>query len=216
MNHIFQSLNLDYNTIPVLNIGDRQGFTGYIDFISSSDFPENQYIMKGVDINGRPFLTLKLNVNGKYERYSYEEEEKEDNSDNEDNLVEDKKKKEKIVKKISYSIVVTIFQRYSDCEKPIVIGTCYTFGIFWPDTVLRNKFQIELCISRINHLLKGEIINDIEYIDYDSNTGESIVPKYGLLQITIDEIRKAIFKEVEDVICDCIYKDISLVIKEYL
>ncbi len=207
---------MNYNTIPILDIGNRQGFTGYIDFIGTSDFLENEYIMKGTDSNGRPFLTLKLNVNGKYERSSNEEEEKEYNSDNENNSVEDEKQKEKVVKKISYPIVVTIFQRYSDCERPIVIGTCYPFGIFWPDSVIRNSFQTELCISRINKLLQGEIINDIEYIDYDSNTGESIVPKYGLLQITIDPIRKAIFKEMEDVICDCIYKDITLVVKEYL
>jgi len=211
MNHIFQSLNLDYNTISVLNIGDKQGFTGYIDFINISDFPENEYIMKGMDVNGRPFLTLKLNVNGKYERYSDDE-----NSDNEKEIDEEEKKLEKIVKKISYPIVVTIFQRYSDSEKPIVLGTRYPFGIFWPDTLIKSGFETELCISRINNLLKGEVINDIEYFNNYINIDKSTVPKYGLLRITIDQVRNKILKQVEDIICSCMYKDISLVVKEYL
>ncbi len=217
MNDIFGSLIINYKDIVVYNIGDRQGFTGYIDFIKVNDFPENEYMMKGVDINGRPFLTLKLNVNGQYKRSSEKEEkESEVNSDEEDVEVIIKSERNKQVKHIQYEIVVTIFQRYSDTDRPIVLGTCYPFGIFWPDTVIRNKFQTELCISRINKLLQGEVINDIEYIEYDPNTGESIIPKYGLLRISIDPIRNAIFKEVDEAICECIYKDISLVVKEYL
>ncbi len=207
MDHIFQSLILKYNSIPVLKLGDKRGFTGYIDFISTNDFPVDTYIMKGIDINGRPFLTLKLNVNGKYERYTKDAEDTEGKEED----TEGKK-----VKQVSYPIVVTIFQRYSDTERPIVVGTCYQFGIFWPDTVIRNGFQMELCIARINKLLQGEIINDIEYIDYDPNTGESINPKYGLLNISIEPIRQKIFKEVDDAICEPLYKDISLVVKEYL
>jgi hypothetical protein len=215
MDHIFESLIFNYKDIKVYNIGDSQGFTGYIDFIEVNDFPENVYMMKGVDINRRPFLTLKLNVNGQYKRYSdNEEEDTEVNSDKEDNLYKDKK-----VKHIQYEIVVTIFQRYSDTDRPVVVGTCYPYGIFWPDTVIRNGFQMELiklCILRINKLLQGEVINDIEYFDYDSSIGESIIPKYGLLRISINPIRNAIFKEVDEVICKCLYKDIGLVIKEYL
>ena len=48
------------NTVPILDIGDRIGMTGYIDFIRPSEvsFP----IMKGIDNSNRPFVTLKANV----------------------------------------------------------------------------------------------------------------------------------------------------------
>ena len=43
---------------PNLNIGDRKGSTGYIDFIKESEL--GQYaVMKGLDCIGRPFLAVK-------------------------------------------------------------------------------------------------------------------------------------------------------------
>ena len=43
--------------IPTLNIGNRQGYTGYIDFIDEREvlYP----IVKGVDCKKRPFFVLR-------------------------------------------------------------------------------------------------------------------------------------------------------------
>jgi hypothetical protein len=46
------------NISDILDISDRQGWTGYIDFIKADEMTAP--IMKGVDINGRNFLCLKV------------------------------------------------------------------------------------------------------------------------------------------------------------
>ena len=46
----------------ILNIGNRVGGTDYIDFISFTEVTKP--IMKGYDCYGRPFMVLKLNING--------------------------------------------------------------------------------------------------------------------------------------------------------
>jgi hypothetical protein len=43
---------------PILNIGDRKGGTGYIDFIKETELGQHA-VMKGTDCIGRPFLAVK-------------------------------------------------------------------------------------------------------------------------------------------------------------
>lgn len=43
---------------PTLDIGTRQGYTSYIDFIDSNEF--NTPVVQGVDCHNRPFVCLKM------------------------------------------------------------------------------------------------------------------------------------------------------------
>jgi hypothetical protein len=47
-----------YDMLPVLDIGNKMGFTDYIDFIRAVDM--NHPIMKGTDIYGRKFIAIKV------------------------------------------------------------------------------------------------------------------------------------------------------------
>ena len=50
-----------FNNIPdTLDIGDRTGWTQYIDFLKREEVPQN--MMKGIDIFGRKFITLKVGI----------------------------------------------------------------------------------------------------------------------------------------------------------
>lgn len=44
--------------VPILDIGDKRGWTDYIDFIKESDMTAP--VMKGVDVYGREFVALKV------------------------------------------------------------------------------------------------------------------------------------------------------------
>lgn len=46
--------------IPVLDIGNRQGYTDYIDFLTLEEVTSP--VMKGVDMFNRPFVVVKFNV----------------------------------------------------------------------------------------------------------------------------------------------------------
>jgi len=46
------------NPFPILDIKDRNGYSGYIDFIGSSEF--NTSAIQGVDYASRPFVCLKM------------------------------------------------------------------------------------------------------------------------------------------------------------
>lgn len=67
-----------YTSTPVLDIGNQEGRTSYIDFIEQKDvkYP----VMRGVDRNKRPFIVLRaIDKNGQYymqtffQRYSDDE-----------------------------------------------------------------------------------------------------------------------------------------------
>lgn len=47
-----------FNQYPILDIGNRRGATGYLDFLTTQDLTHP--IMRGVDSAGRPFISLKL------------------------------------------------------------------------------------------------------------------------------------------------------------
>lgn len=49
---------LSSSPFPNLDIKQREGYSGYIDFIDSSEF--NSAIVQGVDCNNRPFVCLKI------------------------------------------------------------------------------------------------------------------------------------------------------------
>ncbi len=57
MKGIFGS-DSDFEEIPVLDIGDREGDTGYIDFIEVAEMED--VVMRGVDKYNRPFIAMKI------------------------------------------------------------------------------------------------------------------------------------------------------------
>ncbi len=61
------SIKLLIGTVPKLNIADRQGATGYIDFIRNYDM--KYPIMYGYDYAGRMFISFKLSVFDKEMKY---------------------------------------------------------------------------------------------------------------------------------------------------
>lgn len=55
---------------PILDLGNAQGYTGYIDFISLDKMTSS--IMKGTDIHNRPFIAIRaqiLNKDGTKEQF---------------------------------------------------------------------------------------------------------------------------------------------------
>ena len=55
-------INQIYNyDCPILNIGDRKGHTGYIDFIQEKELGLNS-VMKGMDCIQRPFIIIKAEL----------------------------------------------------------------------------------------------------------------------------------------------------------
>jgi hypothetical protein len=93
--YIQQSLQniMDYNC-KILDIRERFGNTGYIDFIKQSEVTEN--IMKGIDDNERPFIVFKA-------EFVY-------NTNNTNTNTNTNNKNTKIIKKT----FTTFFQRYTD------------------------------------------------------------------------------------------------------
>jgi hypothetical protein len=49
-----------FNALPVLDLGQHTGSTGYLDFLRPNDLTHS--IMRGADAGGRPFISLKLNT----------------------------------------------------------------------------------------------------------------------------------------------------------
>lgn len=47
-----------FELLPILDIGERFGYTGYIDFLTPTDLTAP--IMKGIDAVSRPFVTMKI------------------------------------------------------------------------------------------------------------------------------------------------------------
>ncbi len=136
--------------IPILNIDNKYGDTGYIDFINVNDFKNNNYpiLLRGIDSSNRKFLSICYDVS--IQKYD------EDLSKN---------------KKIKNKEVGTIFQRYSDREYCLAYGTCYGLNTFFYDSRIREKKDIELIINRIKKLLLGEIIYDFDE-DRDNYLGD--------------------------------------------
>ena len=180
MNELYNKLL--QKDLPILDIGLKEGITGYLDFIKVEDLNENP-IMKKIDKYGRKFLSLCLDT------LTLDENENKEKS----------------------KIVITIFERYSDNNNVIATGTRYDFGLFWPDSIIRGKNEFNLCIDRINKLLSGEIIYNIEELSLDE-TRTKLECKYGNVKIYMSSIRNKILKTVEDIM----YKDIAICVLEYI
>lgn len=128
---------------PNLSLGNKEGFTGYIDFIKSSDM--NESIMKGMDMHGRIFIAFKLKV-----------KKIDDNGDNNE----------------WSEIVGTLFERYSDSKGNMAYGTCYLLGEgnyhLWNDSRVRMNEMDDL-FKRLKLLIHGNIIKSIK-LSFDDNT----------------------------------------------
>ncbi len=56
---IVESLGIrDFDKLPTLDVAERTGKTGYLDFLEPSDLKHS--IMKGMDVFNRPFIAIKL------------------------------------------------------------------------------------------------------------------------------------------------------------
>jgi hypothetical protein len=102
----------DISKTPILDISDRMGSTGYIDFIGSDYFKgKNSAVLKGVDHCRRPFLT-----------FCYTLCPDESVEDDEDVTEEDEETKGKREAYLLRPSVVTLFQRYSSEEECWITG----------------------------------------------------------------------------------------------
>lgn len=110
--------------VPILNIGNRVGHTGYIDFILEK---EVQYpIMKGKDCFGRSFIVLKLNGvignnNDIDNIYNDNDIDNENDNDNDNDNHET-------------TFFQTFFQRYTD-NKYLWMGACNNTDKMFFDTL---------------------------------------------------------------------------------
>lgn len=128
----------DFEKIPTLDIGDRRGWTDYIDFIRAEEMPCP--IMKGIDTFRRPFLAIK--VTAKYI-----------GSDT-----------ELIGKK--FDLVGTIFQRYSDQSFSWAYGTCYDSNMLLWDSRLRD-YEYKEIEDRLKRIFNKETVKNIQFYKLD-------------------------------------------------
>jgi hypothetical protein len=124
-----------YYALPKLNLGEKNGKTGYIDFITSTDM--SHPIMQGYDSAGRKFVSIKVNTvdteNGDkgpvvgtfFERYS----------DNSLSLLSSKRE--------------------------WAFGTCYSLNIIHNDSRVRD-YQYENLELRLKSLVDGKTLYDID------------------------------------------------------
>ncbi len=177
---------LHITDIPILDLGQRVGWTGYIDFIQSADMTHP--IMKGVDHYMRPFLAIKVNCNypskGK-------DEENDESSDEE---------KEKKVRKCQF--VYTIFQRYTDTTS-CTTGTCYPSGLLFGDCGMITEVQMRAYGCRINKLLSGEQVRAYDMYGFPRDEEMLLEEGNGDLFFTIESVRQPIRDAVynADVMC---------------
>ena len=123
-----------YYALPKLNLGDKNGTTGYIDFVTSKDM--SHPIMQGYDSGGRKFVAIKVNtvntetgdkspvVGTFFERYS----------DNPLNL---------------------------NSNKEWAFGTCYGLNVIHNDSRVRD-YQYKNLGLRLKSLIDGKTLYDID------------------------------------------------------
>lgn len=64
---ILNIINLCPKDIPRLDLGDKTGMTGYIDFIKPTDMSNS--LMRGTDAQGRKFLAIKVSIYDQDNKY---------------------------------------------------------------------------------------------------------------------------------------------------
>ena len=134
-----------YN-IKKIDLGNRVGYTQYIDFINLSDFIKyNTNILRGIDIFNRPFLSILYNMN------SYTE------------------KNKIIILRNNYKII-TLFQRYSEYKYNWTIGGDALLGKYI--SILYFNYNIFTKSDDIIYILKDLFNNNktsYNYTDFDNN-----------------------------------------------
>ena len=189
MNTIFNRLQVQ--DIPILEIGNRSGYTDYIDFITTEDLGNNN-IMRGRDAYNRPFLCVKVNV---YEETS--------------DTVQTESAIEGTLQK--YEAVGTFFQRYTDSHSAIAFGTCYPQNLIYDDSRVRSERDQIIIANRINMLLHGETINDYDSWRYNDYESERVVGN-GKKKIWMQSRRDLKTKILEE----HMYPDIKKCVQDYL
>ena len=60
----FESLIINIFNHPCkeLDVGQRMGYTSYIDYIEQKELPENENVVKGMDCKMRPFIVFKATI----------------------------------------------------------------------------------------------------------------------------------------------------------
>ena len=144
------------NNLPILDIGDRHGSTGYIDFIRAEEMKNP--VMRGVDSCKRPFIAIRV-------RCVYEGKDSDDVGT--DDLV-----------------VGTFFQRYTDDNHSWAYGTCYrTNMIYWDSRVrLEDMSDIE---ARLKKLIVGESIRDVDFFCKNNTRAINTVEGNGEWVLTL-------------------------------
>jgi hypothetical protein len=130
------------DNLPILDLKNKIGHTGYIDFITSNDMSHN--IMKGIDYYKRPFIAFKFKVTNK--------------NDSDDDQ--------------SGYAVGTFFQRYTDDIYYLAFGTCYQLGLLFHKSrfseseyiILEKRIKLLMDNIEINDIT----FNDIDDETYDT------------------------------------------------
>lgn len=147
----FKDTPFDIDELPILDLGQKNGATGYIDFIQASDLSHS--VMRGIDMNNRPFVSIKFHVRP--------------NPNSSDINVQNTK---------HYEAVGTFFQRYADNAELWAYGTLYygNTSLHYESRV--RDYQYSNLASRLNVFLNGQIIRNIKYMEDDPDfvigTGE--------------------------------------------
>lgn len=128
-----------FDSIPILNIGEKRGWTDYIDFINLDDMKNNS-LMKGKDHFGRPFFCIKLNA--KY-------------VGSDPNLIGS-----------NNGVVGTIFKRYTDDNYSWAYGTCYDTNMLYWDSRLRLN-DYENLEARLKNLFNGKCVRNTMFRGLD-------------------------------------------------
>jgi hypothetical protein len=192
MLRLLRSLQIDESEIPVLDIGDREGSTGYIDFITPEDMKAD--LMQGIDQNGRTFLAVKMQykqiqpipINTEDEEFTRNRVEK-------------------------TNVVVTIFERYLDRPAVLASGTAYYPNYFSFDSRIRSDAHLELIAQRINQLFRGETVQGIAYLDGFSYSCP-LEPKFAPgVSLEMPDKREKVKQLMNNIVC----KDIAGLVMEY-
>jgi len=142
-----------FDQLPTLDIGDKMGRTGYLDFIRPEDM--SAPIMKGVDSAGRPFVALRYSITEEVElsekRYLHlleDSESKYAQYSRVEGLGSVQGTKDKVLVKLVEEKVEVIFRRYTT-------GSTWTSG--GASDFVTSKLTDE-GLERIGRLVRGELV----------------------------------------------------------
>lgn len=142
---IHDTLKDIYEKLPILDIGNKMGWTDYIDFIKAPENTDTDNeaiyatapIMRGIDAYSRPFVTFKIDV------YDPETDRK-------------------------WQEVGTFFQRYTNDIKNWAFGTCYPRQVLYDDSRVRIS-DYGYLTERLRLLISGTTLNSM-FPTYDGSS----------------------------------------------